>query len=197
MKSIPPSDKNLLRKSLLQKRAHLGSDERQLASFQIYHHALKWEVFQTSHTIHIYLNQPEEVATSGWIESAWAQQKKVVVPYLRPSSKTMGHSQLDSFQQLQNGPFSIPEPHPKYRVDVDLKTVDLVVVPGVGFDRKGGRLGYGQGYYDRFLSQVQALRVGLAFECQIVDQVPQTEHDVRMHFLISETGVHQVGRSIC
>ena len=73
-------------------------------------------------------------------------------------------------------------------------SLDLIVVPGVAFDRTGNRLGMGAGYYDRFFSRTShSVRLGLAWDCQVVTAVPCEPHDIRMHYLLTETGIIACG----
>ena len=88
-------------------------------------------------------------------------------------------------QFLHPGVFGIPEP-PLMALQKDLPPLDLILVPGLAFDCRGGRLGWGKAYYDRFLSAAEVgLRVGACHECQIVDQVPLDRHDIRMDYLLT------------
>ena len=100
----------------------------------------------------------------------------------------------DPAQDLQPGYCRIPEPDPHRTTLVDPAEIDVVLVPGSVFDMHGGRLGYGGGYYDRFLAQdaPQALRVGLAFAMQVVDRVPVLDHDVKLHYLVTEKEIRKI-----
>lgn len=94
----------------------------------------------------------------------------------------------DLDNDLRPGYCNILEPHPSRCLEVEPTTIDLVIVPGSVFDPQGGRLGYGGGYYDRFFSNQapQATRVALAYEMQVIPQVPTQSHDMPMHYLLTE-----------
>jgi 5-formyltetrahydrofolate cyclo-ligase len=106
----------------------------------------------------------------------------------------MAFRQITRVDELRPGAYGIPEPGPDCpRVaPVDLTAL---IVPGVAFARDGRRLGYGGGYYDRWLAaeQVRAVRIGIAFELQVLDELPAEAHDVRMHYLVTERGVFRCG----
>lgn len=89
--------------------------------------------------------------------------------------------------ETEEGKFGVPEPRVKKRFDKE--KIDIVLVPGVAFDRKGNRMGYGKGYYDRFLKGMSALRVGVCHSFQLVDAIPTEKHDVKMDMIITEREV--------
>ena len=78
------------------------------------------------------------------------------------------------------------------RIAMNPESFDLVIIPGVAFDRQGGRLGYGKGYYDRFLEQTTAFRLALAFNFQVLEKVPTEKHDVPMNGILTESGIIEV-----
>ena len=94
-----------------------------------------------------------------------------------------------SFDDLISGMYGIQEPSPEKRIKMNPEIIDLVIVPGIAFDRQGGRLGHGKGYYDRFLQFTRAFRLGLAFDCQLLKTVPTESHDVPMNAILSESGI--------
>lgn len=181
-------DKNQIRQNFLKARRKLDDTTRQHASQKILTSLQSWDVFHQASVIHTFLSQYDEVQTKAIIELCWSLGKTVVVPYLQPKSKVLGHSILSHFEQLQLGKFDILEPLPQFRQAIELADLELIFVPGVAFDAKGGRLGYGAGYYDRFLSQCQAFFLGLAFQVQISPSLPQAPHDISIHTILTEDG---------
>ncbi|MBF0286206.1 MAG: 5-formyltetrahydrofolate cyclo-ligase [SAR324 cluster bacterium] len=177
-----------IRQKILAQRAQFSALQREQASQKINGHLVQWPIFQKAEVVHIFLNQSEEPQTVSVIESCWKIKKTVVVPYMVGNNFVLGHSPLTSFNQLQAGKFNIKEPISAMRQSIELEQIDLVIVPGVAFDEKGGRLGYGKGYYDRFLSQIHAFFLGLAFDFQVVDSIPQLPHDIPMDAILTEKG---------
>ena len=102
----------------------------------------------------------------------------------------------DPEQQLVSGYCNIPEPDPKKADLFDAARIDVVILPGSVFDAKGGRLGYGGGYYDRFLTDQapQALKIGIAYEMQLVDEVPLLPHDQRLDYLVTEKRIIRMNK---
>ncbi len=145
-------------------------------------------------TVMLYVHMRDEVRTQPFLPLALAQKRRVVVPFCAGENLELFH--LESPGELEIGTFGILEPRPSLRGLAERKVrpeeVDLVMVPGVAFDRRGGRAGHGKGYYDRLLRQVRpdATLVGVAYECQLVPEVPMLEHDVFMDAVITEKGIY-------
>jgi 5-formyltetrahydrofolate cyclo-ligase len=144
--------------------------------------------------IMLYVSFRSEVRTRPLFAAAWNDGKRVVVPYC--TDDKLGLFALDSFEDLAPGTMGILEPHPELRGDktrqVGADEVDLIVVPGVAFDRACGRIGYGKGYFDRLLRHVrpETALVAVAFECQIFPEVPMLPYDVRVDKIVTEAGVY-------
>ncbi|MBF0279846.1 MAG: 5-formyltetrahydrofolate cyclo-ligase [SAR324 cluster bacterium] len=181
-------DKVSVRQAILNHRSRYSNLEREKASKQIQNHLLQWPVFQEAQIVHIFVNQAQEVETTSIIQHCWQTGKTVAVPYLVPQSAILGHSILTTFEQLQTEKFGLREPRSETRQPIDLNTIDLVIVPGLAFDRRGGRLGYGKGYYDRFLSQIKPFFLALAFQFQVLPSIPQFPYDVPMNAILTEKG---------
>jgi len=141
-----------------------------------------------------YLSIRSEVETVDEVRRWVDQGREVVVPYcVGPELRLW---LLTDFEELAPTKWGILEPRPELRAReqrrVDPRTLDLVVVPGLGFTLDGDRLGYGAGYYDRLLAGTNARRVGLCFETQIVPWLPTDGRDMRMHALVTEDRTVQV-----
>jgi len=141
--------------------------------------------FRQAQTILLYAAKPGEVGTAALFEKAMKEGKRVALPKVK--GRLMEAREVKRWSELKRGAFGIPEPAARNRC-VKPGEIDLVVVPGIAFDRNGHRIGFGMGYYDRFLKRVgkKAVRVGIAYAFQIVKELPFEEHDVRMHFLVTE-----------
>ena len=141
--------------------------------------------------IHCYVSIPGEVDTWVLIGDALRGKKRIVVPFVRKGETDLLHSEISDLSELiQKGGMGLYRPSGEIR-PVDFQAIDLVIVPGVAFDRMGNRLGFGRGYYDRFLKKVGAIKVGLAFEFQILDSVPMGETDVPVDLVVTEEKVHR------
>ena len=136
----------------------------------------------------VYMALPQEVQTWQIITQARQSQKRVAVPVIR-GQDLVAVTLSEALTQLRRGRFGILEPYGTLRV-VDPQEIGCIAVPGIAFDARGGRLGFGKGYYDRFLRQlpVTTYRCGLAFGIQVVPCVPQAPHDICMHGIVTEQG---------
>ncbi len=139
----------------------------------------------------VYAAKGTEVDTSGIVEHAARRGVTVVYPRVAGDDRTLAFHAVTA-AELAPGRFGLLEPSADAR-RIALARIAAFVVPGLAFDRSGGRIGWGRGYYDATLAQVaSALRIGIAFECQVIDHVPRDPHDVPMSFLITEVVTHQV-----
>ena len=148
----------------------------------------------------VYVHFRSEVQTMALIKQLLADGKNVSVPVTLPEESRITAVQLtDPDSQLVPGYYGILEPTPARIAEaaVNPATLDTVLVPGSVFDPLGGRLGYGGGFYDRFLSRdaPRAIRVGLAFEKQRVSRVPMEPHDQYMDLLVTEQQIYDCRRN--
>lgn len=187
--------KTEIRKTLLKQRRGLSASKKKQYELQMLNSLRKWDVFKEACIIHIFLSKADEPETSQIIELAWKSGKQIGVPCVLPETLELFHSQLNSFDDLRPGALGVLEPSPKQRTALTPESFDLVIVPGVAFDRQGGRLGYGKGYYDRFLDQSLAFRLALAFDFQILETVPTEMYDVPMDGILTENGFYFCGDS--
>jgi 5-formyltetrahydrofolate cyclo-ligase len=149
--------------------------------------------FTAAAAVAIYLDARTEVRTRRSLPKLLASGKRIVVPWCDQDELRL--FALESPDELATGRFGILEPQSELRHQVERQVspaeIDLFVIPGVAFDRRGTRLGHGRGYFDRLLARARqdAKLVGLAFECQLFDTLPSETHDIRMHQIITENGV--------
>lgn len=185
-----------LRKTVLLARDGLSIQNRQELSGDIVRKVLQLSELTTATTIFIYVDFRSEVQTHLLIAELLRQGKKVVVPVTLVKTKTLLPVQIrDLVQDLVPGYCRIPEPRQALRDRqlVAAHEIETIIVPGSVFDERGGRLGYGGGYYDRFLAREapQARRVGLAFELQVVDNLTLQKHDQILDLVITEKRIIQ------
>ena len=136
----------------------------------------------------LYMPMPDEVQLQSLFIRCYEDRKLVSIPYLRAKDKPMLAVALKSLESVQPGEFGIPTAEPGSAL-LDKNSIDLVIVPGVGFAPNGARLGMGGGFYDRFLTEQQpyAARIGLAFDCQLAEELPFEDYDQFMHIIITES----------
>ncbi len=191
MRAIEDRRKTKIRKRILKKRDGLSEAERRDKSKIIWSRVVQTWEFQQADSVMLYANFRSEVQTGLLIESTLAADKRLILPRVNPGSPELElYFVEDVCEQVASGYCGIPEPVVDRCLHTLLEEVNCVIAPGIAFDRFGGRLGYGGGYYDRLLnalSPAQArVSIGLAYEVQIVDEVPQGFFDARVAVLATE-----------
>ena len=184
--------KSNIRKELIKNRNTLTKEEHQKYSKLIENRLFLSKQYKTAQTLLIYASYQKEVATYGIIKAALSSGKKVFCPKVL-SSETMNFYPIFSLEDLIPGYKGIPEPpirHTSYHIMNNSNP--LIILPLVGFDEEKNRLGYGGGYYDRYLERFPDLEsIGLAFECQKYGQIIPTEDtDAKPHFIITEKTIY-------
>lgn len=174
-----------LRAALLEARGAIPTAERATLSAAICRRAAELPAFRAAGTVHAYVGIASEVQTLPLLEAAWRAGKRVLCPRIGDGGRLESRL-VRAPGDLVPGPRGLREPNPDTALLVAPDEIDLVVVPGVGFDRHGGRLGFGGGYYDRFLSSTGASRLGLAFSLQIVAGIPRGPGDEAVHWIVTE-----------
>jgi 5-formyltetrahydrofolate cyclo-ligase len=155
--------------------------------------------YAAAQTVMYYVDVRSEVRTRHYLATALTHGKRIVVPYCIDGELELFH--LESMDELEIGAYKILEPRKDLR-EVDAKHVqpedlDLIMVPGVAFDRRGARMGHGFGYYDKLLEHARpdCPLIALAFECQFFDEIPTQAHDVYMDKILTETATYERRRS--
>jgi len=187
-------ERDQLRRLLLNRRDCLPIAEQERNSALITQQLLALPIYDQCQVFFIYCSYRSEVATSILLNSCLEAGKTTCVPLSQPKEMHMLAVIINDINRdLACGYRNIPEPLPSLTEEQILSPslIEVAVIPGVVFDRGGHRLGYGGGFYDRFLarSAPQALRVGLAFACQVVDRIPVQSHDIPMDMVITEREV--------
>jgi len=193
-------DRITLRRKILAKRDRLTGEARLEKSRLVAAKIMGLREVKGAAVFCVYMHFRSEVRTLELIRQLLAAGKTVTVPSTRPAAtKLLAVRITDPVHQVGPGYCGIPEPLPQ-QVKSSLwapEDIDLVIVPGSVFDRLGGRLGYGGGFYDRFLAQeaARALRLAPAYELQLVDRVPVEVHDQPMDFVVTENTVYDCRRN--
>ncbi len=193
MITINPVEANISKSILRERILRLRNSQRKRVirekSKIIADKLLGCHLFKRAKVVMFYATKENEVDTREMIEHAMEESKRVIVPITRfREGRILPSEILDYDSELEVGKFGIPEPKFQFVRPVDPKEIDLVIVPGVVFDVRGHRIGYGGGFYDRFLKELrpEVRSIGLAFEFQLYDKLPNGENDVPVDFIISE-----------
>ncbi|AGC76249.1 5-formyltetrahydrofolate cyclo-ligase [Nonlabens dokdonensis] len=183
--------KAVLRKEFLQLRSTLTEEEIETFSHQIANHSLKLDIWDKS-TYHIFLpiRKKNEVNTEFVLHILQGKDKNIVVSKSNFEDGSMFHYLLTDQTILKENEYGIPEPD-EHSIEIKESKIDVVFVPLLAADRLGNRLGYGKGFYDRFLSNCKpdVIKIGLSFFEPTSFIIEHDEHDVKLDFLIHTKGV--------
>ena len=168
--------KSKFRKECLEKREKIKRQNLDLKVFGL-------EEYKNAKTVFIYLSTPFEIDTMGILHKA-LKEKTVLVPYCVDDKGNMIACKIDSLYDVKEGRFSILEP--KKPIEYT-KNIDFTLVPGVAFSKDGYRIGYGKGYYDRFLKTHKTFSVGLSYDELLFDKIPTDSFDVKLNMIITPT----------
>jgi 5-formyltetrahydrofolate cyclo-ligase len=181
-----------VRQRYIAARKALTSEQRTEKSRAIWEHLKGDERYKTARSVMVYINTGAEVETKDAIEQMLENGKRVIVPYCCTGSRTMGIAEIKGIENDTTiGTHGILEPIDTLRDNFFKSDLQLIVCPGVAFDKYGGRLGIGGAYYDTFLHELKGRIpiIGIAFDCQIIDDaVPFDYHDISVEQIFSESG---------
>lgn len=180
--------KEQIRKRIIKDRNQMISEEVAQKSSQIAQKVLKTPEYEEADNVLLYADYRHEVMTREIFDDAVLRKKKVFFPKSKDDG-TMEFYQVVSVKQLENGYKGIKEPiaDERYLYRFQKQEDTLIIVPGVAFDMQGYRVGYGKGFYDRFLKDKrQMTAIGLCFANQIVEEIPHDLHDIRMDKVVTE-----------
>jgi 5-formyltetrahydrofolate cyclo-ligase len=181
-------------------RDGLPAAEKEKLDAAIIANFLRWDVYKRARTIFCYVSFRSEVDTSPILRHALAHGKTITVPKVDPATKSMrAYSICNPEKELGPGCYGILEPLAGC-AEVDGTGLDIVIAPGLAFTRRGDRLGYGGGYYDRFLRLINSKNkkvtvCSLVYERLVYNFLPVKENDVPVDYLITETGVFHTLRN--
>ncbi len=185
------AEKNVLRHRILELRDNMDLSDVEAKSLKITESIIALPDFAKAETIACYVNKGSEVQTRPLIRKALAAEKKILVPIIKKDDPELIFSEIPSLYELSPGPFGIMEPNPSKRKPRDVSRADMVVVPGIVWDVYGHRIGWGRGYYDRVLKKLwkETPSIGLAFDLQLIDEIPREQFDLPVKILVTESRV--------
>ena len=181
------------RRQCLQCRRQMGEDALAQASAAIVSRVMALEAWSGSRIVHAYVDSMAgEVQTHQLIGAAIDQGRSVVVPVVpAPRQRRLLHARISSLEDdLTTGPMGVRQPPLEQAGFDDFESIDLVIVPGLAFSANGERLGMGGGYYDRFLAEVSAPKVGIVCQALLLDSIPSSSHDMAMDWVVTERAVY-------
>lgn len=174
-----------LRRDMRARRDALDADYRREAAQAVTRNVLSCDMWRAARSVFAYCATGSELDTRALIEAALRQGKALYLPRCVRRGE-MRLLRVRALSELRPGRFGIPEPAGDEEL---LGTPDLCLAPGLAFDRAGGRLGYGGGYYDRFLAGARPTVAALAYPCQVIARVPVLAHDAPVDYIITPAGI--------
>ncbi len=173
--------KKELRKYIKNLVAQMSAEEKLSEARYVFNHIEQSDIFKKSQNVMLFASLTDEIPTHDIIER-WAEDKSIFLPRVNGDDLDIIRYQPG---MLHKGSYDIMEP--EGNDSVDPAAIDLVIVPGVAFDRQGNRLGRGKGFYDRFLAQTHAVTVAVCFDCQLVEHIPVEPHDLPAQFVVTKS----------
>lgn len=192
--------KNKIRKNLLKRRDAITPEQKILKESAIEERLLRLDAFKQARSILLYVSFRSEVDTRSYLNDVIKQNKKLVLPAVDSKHRKLNLYEVRDISELEPGYMGIREPRAIAGMSVTLKDIDLVIIPGAGFDRDGNRLGYGGGYYDKLLSyeskqlskaDKHITTIALAFEEQVGEDIPAEPHDIKVDIIVTDKRVIQ------
>ena len=183
-----------IRTDCLKRRLKLADAEVETRSRRIQQRLIALPAYERAQAIHIYVDAvPNEVKTRDLIRLSLARGKRIAVPWVAANGKApFRTAQISSLAALVPGPCGLPQPPESEAIWVNdaADRFDLVIVPGVAFDRRGHRIGHGAGFYDRFLSNTEAYKVGIVYRDLLLEDIPNEPHDIPVDAVVTESATH-------
>ncbi len=169
-------------------RRSLSPDFIKEASDKIKAAVLGLDSIKNAQLIMVYLSAFKEPDTFSLISELLSLEKEICVPISDIDTFTITPSRLISLDNLTKGAYGISEP--KEIISVPISEIDVALIPGIAFTSSGDRLGFGKGYYDRFLEEFNGVKIGIGYDFQITDKIPTDEHDIGMDMIITEKRIY-------
>lgn len=179
-------EKAALRNAAIEWRKSLSRSEKQRMDFKIQSKVMNLWKFREVSTVLLYCAKPVEIDTKLLIERASALGKTVAVPRCVPGTREMDFYVITSFDDLEKGAFGVLEPIPERCRKLNDFTSSVCIVPALVYDKQGFRLGYGKGYYDRFLSGYKGNCIGLAYSDWVKESLPHGKFDRKVDIIVTE-----------
>lgn len=178
-------DKKIIRKQIQEKLKKISEEDRKIFEEILYKKLYENENFKNAKCVALTIPFRTEINTYPIIEKLLKEGKTVCSPICEKETRKMTFYKIDSLNELIEGYYGIKTPPEIEKNIVEKNDIDLILVPGVGFDKNNYRIGFGGGYYDRYLKDYKGHTIALAFKEQIVEKVPKNEFDLPVDLVIT------------
>ena len=179
--------KKELRKEAAEKRRQI--DNKEISDKIISEKLFSLEEYKRAQTLLIYVSLEDEIKTDSIIDIALKDNKKVAVPFCYDNEGNMGFYLINSIFELEAGRFNVREPDINQCERLENFSNSIIIVPGMMFDKAGFRLGYGKGYYDRFLTSFNQISIGLCYDELFVSTLPRDDFDKNVDIIITQSEI--------
>ncbi|MBC2582550.1 5-formyltetrahydrofolate cyclo-ligase [Clostridium sp. DJ247] len=179
--------KREIRETMIKKRTLLTNDEKKRLDNIVFQKVINSSEYKDAKVIFLFVSYKDEIDTHRIIEQALRDEKIVCVPKTISMKEGMNAIQIKDFQDLVEGNYGILEPK-NHELIVKESIIDVSFLPGLAFDERGGRVGYGGGFYDRFLIKTRShsKKIGIGYSFQVIDEVPMEKHDMFIDGIITD-----------
>ncbi len=165
-----------------EKRRALTNDDVSQLSKAIQDNLFTLDALRDAKSVCVFMSSFKEPDTTAVIARLFDEGKTVSAPVSDTETSTLTLIRVKSMKDFRKGAYGIAEPSGTEKVN----DADVILVPGLAFDRSGARMGFGKGYYDRLLSLANAVKIGLCYDFQLFDDIPKEEHDAPMNYIVTE-----------
>jgi len=179
-------DKKHIRNSILNKMHNMSLEVRDKKNKNIFDKIISDKNIINANDIMCFVSFKDEVNTHELIKYLLEINKNIYIPVIDDKNKVMNISRINSFNELEESFYNILEPKKEYMRITNPEILDVVITPGVVFDKDNYRIGYGGGYYDKFFcnNNIKAVKIGICYCEQLVDKVPRNDYDIPVDYLI-------------
>jgi len=174
-------DKHEIREHIRHKKAQISDKEKQIQSAAVFEKIENLTEFQNAQNILVYWSMPDELSTHNFIIK-WSRKKQLLLPVVKGDEMLI--KPFSSKDELKQGSLGIWEPDVQKEF---LHAIDLVIVPGMAFDKDKSRLGRGKGYYDKYFINKNVVKIGVCFDFQLLDKIPTATFDIKMDKVITKS----------
>ncbi|SHF61112.1 5-formyltetrahydrofolate cyclo-ligase [Ornithinibacillus halophilus] len=178
-------DKSELRSFAINKLKNIDEHEKKIIEENLTTKLTGSDLWKQANTIGITISKGFEWETKTIIEQGWAAGKTIAVPKCLPESKEMQFYSFTDYSELEVVYYNLLEPKPESNKEINSNEIDLLIVPGLLFDKKGYRIGFGGGYYDRYLVNYPNVTISLAFHEQLLDSIPTEPFDIPVQYIVT------------
>lgn len=188
-------DKNFIREKYKEIKANITEEQKEALDEMVYNSFVNTMSYKHCNSLIIYVSRKDEVDTLKIIKKALEDNKRIAVPKCIPKKVELEFYEIKNISDLEKGHYGILEPNKEICEKTDPFTFGICIVPAICFDLEGYRIGFGKGYYDRFLEGFEGLKIGLTYSLLLAKRLPRGRFDKKIELIISEKGVKRIEKS--